>query len=90
MQAVWLSLTTGGGVGAGNESRCLYTGSGKTPLACGVAAFMALAVGMFTAQVYILIAASPRSSPIPRRLTRQACFFFLATWYTFSSSCSKP
>ncbi|CAA6661985.1 unnamed protein product [Spirodela intermedia] len=66
------------------ETRCLYTGSGKTPLACGVAAFMALAVGMFTAQVYILIAASPRSSPIPRQLTRQACFFFLATWLSFA------
>ncbi|KAG9459573.1 hypothetical protein H6P81_004081 [Aristolochia fimbriata] len=72
---------------------CVYSGSGKTPLTCAVAAFVALAIAMVTKHAYILIAVSKDNPPAlvswttdssSQALTWQACFFFAATWVCFA------
>nr|VDD38952.1 unnamed protein product [Brassica oleracea] len=74
------------------SSTCVYNGSGKTPLLCGVIAFVGLAVAMVSLHMYLLIAVTtsplvlatwdPGSTPA-KTLTYQAAFFFVSTWLCF-------
>lgn len=79
----------------GKEYTCYYSGSGKTPLGCAVAAFLVLAVAMFAEHAYMLIAVTnpqppglepwtasqdPRATATSRELTWQSCCLFLTTW----------
>ncbi|XP_068662371.1 uncharacterized protein [Aristolochia californica] len=73
---------------------CVYSGSGKMPLTCAVAAFVALAMAMVTKHAYILVAVSKAKPPAlvswttesssSQALTWQACFFFASTWVCFA------
>ena len=84
-------LTTPGS----QDYRCYYSGSGRAPLACAVAAFLVLAIAMFTDHAAMLVAVTnpnqpalaawtapqdPRGTATSRDLTWQACCFFLTTW----------
>lgn len=87
-QATWYRLSDGS-----RSYECVYTGSGRTPLACAVCAFLLLAVAMFAEHAYMLVAVTCLSRPAPaawplpddpltlssigRQLT---CALFLATW----------
>ncbi|KAL0367783.1 UNVERIFIED_CONTAM: hypothetical protein Sradi_3668400 [Sesamum radiatum] len=76
--------------GRGRASQCVYTGSGKLPLLSATAAFLALAMAMVVQHTYLLLAVSESDALIEmswdldsvfaKNLTRQAGFFFVATW----------
>ncbi|KAK4433886.1 hypothetical protein Salat_0551300 [Sesamum alatum] len=80
--------------GKGRESQCAYTGSGKLPLLSATAAFLALATAMVVQHTYLLVAVSKSDallemswdldSVFAKNLTRQAGFFFVATWMSFA------
>ncbi|RRT73369.1 hypothetical protein B296_00032720, partial [Ensete ventricosum] len=48
-----------------SRSKSVYTGSGRTPLACGVCSFLLLAVAMFVEHAYMLVAVTCPSHPAP-------------------------
>ncbi|KAL0393302.1 UNVERIFIED_CONTAM: hypothetical protein Sradi_2553000 [Sesamum radiatum] len=80
--------------GRGRASQCVYTGSGKLPLLSASAAFLALAMAMVVQHTYLLLAVSESDALIElswdldsvfaKNLTRQAGFFFVATWMSFA------
>lgn len=87
LQATWVN-SNDDGKEKGNE--CTYSGSGKTPLLCAAGAFLALAIAMVMAHVYLMVAVS-KSAPLAlviwdpdsvnaQTLTWQAGFFFVAAW----------
>ncbi|CAL9071965.1 unnamed protein product [Musa textilis] len=43
--------------------QCVYTGSGRTPLACAICAFLLLATAMFAEHAYMLVAATSPKHP---------------------------
>ncbi|KAK1293890.1 hypothetical protein QJS10_CPA16g01610 [Acorus calamus] len=75
-------------VQSGEPYGCVYSGSGRTPLACAVGAFITLAIAMLTEHACMLVAIS---KPMPDAmsstygtLTWHACLCFLATWVCFA------
>ncbi|XP_020589111.1 uncharacterized protein LOC110030642 [Phalaenopsis equestris] len=96
-EASWIILTI---QNSGKSYRCSYSGSGKTPLAFALAAFLLFAVAMFAQHAYMLVAiTSPSPStaiastsiPDPRSVSPpthaqkwQACALFLTTWICFA------
>ncbi|CAN4106347.1 unnamed protein product [Withania somnifera] len=73
---------------------CTYSASGKTPLLCASAAFLALAIAMVIEHAYLLIVVS-KTTPPPilywdphsqsvKTLVWQAGFFFVSTWVSFA------
>lgn len=61
MQMIGLS---GGAKGVDGEGyKCVYSGSGKTPLLCGGGAFLALGIGMVVEHTYMLVAVSKSAPP---------------------------
>ncbi|CAK7326399.1 unnamed protein product [Dovyalis caffra] len=76
------------------DSRCVYTGSGKIPLLCAAIAFAGLAVAMVVEHMYMLIAVSKAPPPAlvawdpnsayTKAITWQAGFFFATTWICFA------
>ncbi|KAM7485017.1 hypothetical protein LguiA_001026 [Lonicera macranthoides] len=91
-QMIWLSGGAKGGDGEGYK--CVYSGSGKTPLLCGGGAFLALGIGMVVEHTYMLVAVSKSAPPAllawdpdsgpAKALTWQAGFFFVTTWICFA------
>lgn len=95
-EVIWLFMTSQDGYkGYG----CYYNGSGRVPLACAVAAFLALAATMFAEHAYMLVAVTgpqlsalgarpalqdPGLTPSARDLTWQVCCLFLTTWFCFA------
>ncbi|URD91209.1 hypothetical protein MUK42_27260 [Musa troglodytarum] len=90
-EATWYRLSDGS-----RSFECVYTDSGRTPLACAVCAFLLLAVAMFAEHAYMMVAVTcpSRSAPVawplpdePRTLSPtarwQTCVLFLATWICF-------
>ncbi|CAL9063744.1 unnamed protein product [Musa banksii] len=60
-EATWYLLSN---QGDGSKSyQCVYTGSGRTPLACAVCAFLLLAAAMFAEHAYMLVAATSPELP---------------------------
>jgi len=47
----------------GGRNECTYSGSGKTPLLCASAAFLALAIAMVIEHTYLLIVVSKATPP---------------------------
>ncbi|CAL9201083.1 unnamed protein product [Musa hybrid cultivar] len=91
-EATWYRLSDGS-----RSYECVYTGSGRTPLACAVCAFLLFAVAMFAEHAYMMVAVTCPSRPAPaawplpdgpRTLSStgrwQTCALFLATWICFS------
>ncbi|KAL6990039.1 hypothetical protein U1Q18_015790 [Sarracenia purpurea var. burkii] len=78
----------------GKRYECKYSGSGKTPLMCGVGAFLALALAVAVAHVFMMVALTKSPPPallswdpdsaLAEALTCQAGFFFIITWISFS------
>ncbi|KAK9076046.1 hypothetical protein SSX86_004378 [Deinandra increscens subsp. villosa] len=74
------------------DGECRYSGNGKTPLACGAAAFFSLAMAMVVQHTHLLLSVSKSSDFDPsllnqnhlNTLTWQAAFFFITTWICFS------
>ncbi|CAI9119017.1 OLC1v1020666C1 [Oldenlandia corymbosa var. corymbosa] len=77
-----------------DEQECVYSGSGKVPLLCGAAAFVALAIAMIVEHTFMLISISrSTSSPLviwdpdsdfAKSVACQAAFFFVSTWICFA------
>ena len=61
MQATWYLLSNQGD--SSKTYQCVYTGSGRTPLACAVCAFLLLAAAMFAEHAYMLVAATSPKLP---------------------------
>ncbi|KAL5700973.1 hypothetical protein ACHQM5_026361 [Ranunculus cassubicifolius] len=79
----------------GERYECIYSGSGKIPLACSAGAFLGLAIAMVMEHAYMLVAVSkspppalltwsPEDSGVANSLTWQAGFFFITTWISFA------
>ncbi|KAL5983619.1 hypothetical protein ACLOJK_017707 [Asimina triloba] len=77
------------------REECVYSGSGRTPLFCALAAFVVLACAMFMKHGYILAAVSqptphpllawsPNSISSSGSLVWRACFFFITSWICFA------
>ncbi|KAL2338979.1 hypothetical protein Fmac_013425 [Flemingia macrophylla] len=90
-QVTWVS-TAENGKGSIDESKCVYSGSGKMPLLCAACAFIGLAIAMLVEHTFMLIAVSNSSpalltwdpdSASAKSLSWQAGFFFTTTWICF-------
>ncbi|KAF8401387.1 hypothetical protein HHK36_012325 [Tetracentron sinense] len=73
--------------------KCIYSGSGRTPLLCAAGAFVGLAIAMVMEHAYILFAITRSTPPaliawdpdppFAKALTWQAGFFFVTSWVCF-------
>ncbi|WOL04031.1 hypothetical protein Cni_G12752 [Canna indica] len=62
-EATWYLMSNRGD---GNKSDvCVFTSSGRTPLACAVCAFLLLAFAMFAEHAYMLVAVTSPKHPAP-------------------------
>ncbi|XP_065863767.1 uncharacterized protein [Euphorbia lathyris] len=93
-QVIW--IVSAEGKGKAENSECVYSGSGKTPLLCTSVAFFGLAISMVVQHTYLLIAITKSPPPAfvnsdpdfapAKSITFQAGFFFVATWHPRGSS----
>ncbi|KAH0470058.1 hypothetical protein IEQ34_001616 [Dendrobium chrysotoxum] len=96
-EATWMVLTI---QDSGKGYRCSFSGSGKTPLAFALAAFLLFAVAMIAEHAYMLVAiTSPLASvaialpstgdpsalsPAAKAQKWQSCVLFLTIWVCFA------
>ncbi|KAJ8766841.1 hypothetical protein K2173_009121 [Erythroxylum novogranatense] len=90
-QVTWVENNSGRN---GENSGCVYSGSGKSPLLCAAIAFVGLAVAMVVEHLYMLFAVSKALPPgvvswdpdsaLARSITWQAGVFFVSTWVCFA------
>ncbi|XP_042500553.1 uncharacterized protein LOC122078582 [Macadamia integrifolia] len=92
-EVTW-ALNVKDGRKGGESYECVYSGSGKIPLLCGVGAFLGLAIAVIVQYAYLIIAVS-RSTPPPliawdpdsrssKSIACQAGVLFLTTWVCFA------
>lgn len=74
------------------NSKCIYSGSGKTPLLCAAGGFVGLAAAMVLEHIYVLVLVAKTPPPIAwdpdsaftNTITWQAGLFFATTWIFFA------
>ncbi|KAJ4956126.1 hypothetical protein NE237_012909 [Protea cynaroides] len=92
-EATWILNVKGGSVGGGRYE-CVYNGSGKTPLFCGIGAFLGLAIAVIIQHAFMIVAISRSTSPpliawdpdsrASKFIACQAGILFLTTWVCFA------
>ncbi|KAF9677244.1 hypothetical protein SADUNF_Sadunf08G0087800 [Salix dunnii] len=74
------------------NSKCIYNGSGKTPLLCAAGALIGLAAAMVLEHIYVLVIVGKTPPPIvwdpdsafTNTITWQAGLFFVTSWICFA------